>query len=417
MRNKNLWLSLSFLNLCIVALLGVTLRTKFLFPVPWLDYRNFLSAHSHFAFGGWISLSLMFLYMENLLPTEAKQSKFYQWTLWGINITSLGMAVSFPFKGYAFFSILFSTAFIFVTYAFSWKFIKDLNKVKLPQPVKLLSLSAIACLVFSSAGPFYLARMMATHTGNAFQYRDAVYGYMHFQYNGFFTFSVLALFFNHVMKKVPALISKVKYFSIALVSAIVPTLFASLLWHSDNSVVRLLAAIGAGQILIILFLFFRFAFKRSVYSSFEIPFARVLSIFVVLSFTMKMLLQFLIVFKDIGHIVFGYRPIIIGFLHLVFLAFVTFYIFSNHIERRNLSADKKNSFARFALIFLCSAIFFNETVLLFQGFGIFLETSHPIFPWLLWIASLCLLSGAILVLIAFLRQNKRALYYNALAEQ
>ena len=171
---------------------------------------------------------------------------------------------------------------------------------------------------------------------------------------------------------------------------------------------RLLATIGAAQILIILFLFFRFAFNRNIYSAFEIPFARILTIFVMISFCIKMSLQFLIIFKDIGHIVFGYRPIIIGFLHLVFLATVTFYIFSNHIERGNFQAGRINSYARFALSFLCAAIFFNEAVLLFQGFGIFLETSHPIFPWLLWIASICLLIGAGLVFSAFVKQKKGA---------
>src|SRR4051794_9078773 len=98
MKRKNLWITFSFINLCIVALLGVTLRTKFLFPLPHVDYSHFESAHSHFAFGGWITLSFMILYIDSLLSNDAKQSDFYQVILWGIQITSLGMAFSFPFK-------------------------------------------------------------------------------------------------------------------------------------------------------------------------------------------------------------------------------------------------------------------------------------------------------------------------------
>jgi hypothetical protein len=407
MKNKNLWLTFSFINLCIVALLGVSLRSKFIFFLPWIDFRNFESAHSHFAFGGWITLSLMILYIDNLLNEESKQSKFYQWTLWGINITSLGMAVSFPFKGYAFFSILFSTTFIFFTYGFSWKLIKDLNKLKLPSPVRILSLAAILCLVLSSAGPFYLAHMMATKTGNVYQYRDGVFGFMHFQYNGFFTISVFALLFSHVLPAVPEITRKAKQFSLALIVSIVPTLFSSLLWHSDNVYVRTLAITGSLLILIILVLFLRFALNASIYKAFRSRFARTLVIFVMISFFIKMVLQLLIVIPDIGHIVFGYRPIIIGFLHLVFLALVTFYIFSNHIERRNLLAAKENSFTRTALIFFTTAIFLNETILLFQGFGILFQTSSDIYPKLLWIASLTLLSGAILILYAWLRQPKQ----------
>jgi hypothetical protein len=405
MKNKKLWLTASFINLCIVALLGTILRTKYLFPLPWLDYRNFLSAHSHFAFGGWVTLSLMILYIDNLVSDEAKRSNFYQWILWGINLTSLGMAVSFPFKGYAFFSLLFSSSFIFFTYAFSWRFIKDLNKVKLNSSVRLLSVAAVLCLVLSSAGPFNLARMMATNTGNVYQYRDAVYGFMHFQYNGLFTFSVFALLFHYLLPKVPALAKKAKHFSVAMIVCIIPTLFSSLLWHSKNEYVRFLAVSGSALIVVVLFYFFRFAFNRQLYSAFVIPFARTLIIFTMISFAIKMMLQFFIVIPQIGHIVFGYRPIIIGFLHLVFLALVTFYILAKHVESRDFDLPKNKSISRTALIFFSAAIFLNETVLLFQGFGIFLQASSPIFPWLLWIASLALLGGAMLILLAWLGQK------------
>src|SRR5215467_570115 len=122
MKRKNLWITLSLVNLCIVALLGTTLRTKFLFSIPFIDFKNFLSAHSHFAFGGWVTLAVMLLYITNLLTYEQQQKKIYQWILWGIEINAVGMAVTFPFQGYALFSIIFSTLFIFFTYAFSWIF-------------------------------------------------------------------------------------------------------------------------------------------------------------------------------------------------------------------------------------------------------------------------------------------------------
>src|SRR5690349_8166568 len=127
MKRRDLWITLSLVNLCIVALLGMTLRTKFLFPIQFVDYKNFLSAHSHFAFGGWITLGFMILFIDNLLSADQKQKNVYQWLLWGIEITAVGMLLTFPFQGYGLFSIIFSTAFIFVTYGFSWVFIKDLR--------------------------------------------------------------------------------------------------------------------------------------------------------------------------------------------------------------------------------------------------------------------------------------------------
>jgi hypothetical protein len=93
MRRKNLWITLSLVNLCIVALFGMTLRTKFVLPITWIDYKNFLSAHSHFAFGGWVTLALMILFIDNLLTDQQKQKSIYQWILSGIEITALGMVI------------------------------------------------------------------------------------------------------------------------------------------------------------------------------------------------------------------------------------------------------------------------------------------------------------------------------------
>src|SRR5215510_9141504 len=130
MKRKNFWISLALVNLCVVALLGMTLRTKFLFSIPFIDYKNFLSAHSHFAFGGWVTLALMILFIDNLLSADQKQKQIYQWILWGIEITAVGMLITFPFQGYALLSIIFSTAFIFITYTFCWVFISDIRKSK-----------------------------------------------------------------------------------------------------------------------------------------------------------------------------------------------------------------------------------------------------------------------------------------------
>ena len=46
-------------NLAIVALLGVIMRYKILYPLPFVDQKKFLHAHSHFAFSGWVTLALI----------------------------------------------------------------------------------------------------------------------------------------------------------------------------------------------------------------------------------------------------------------------------------------------------------------------------------------------------------------------
>ncbi|HEU4903675.1 MAG TPA: hypothetical protein VFT06_12805, partial [Flavisolibacter sp.] len=91
-KSKSFWIGLSLLNLCIVALFGFVLRSKILFPLSFVDYRSVLSAHSHFAFGGWVGLCLLTLLIYNILPEALSQKRFYQWMLAGIEISSLGMA-------------------------------------------------------------------------------------------------------------------------------------------------------------------------------------------------------------------------------------------------------------------------------------------------------------------------------------
>ena len=55
------WLKISLFNLLIVATLGVILRYKILYYLPFVDQKHLLHGHSHFAFAGWISQALMVL--------------------------------------------------------------------------------------------------------------------------------------------------------------------------------------------------------------------------------------------------------------------------------------------------------------------------------------------------------------------
>jgi len=397
MKRKFFWITLSLINLCIVALLGATLRTKLLFPVPFIDYKNFLSAHSHFAFGGWVTLALMILYIDNLLTPEQKQKNIYQWMLWGIEISSLGMVLSFPFRGYAFFSILFSTVFIFFSYGFSWIFIRDILRSKKEKVVKLLSVSALLSLIVSSAGPFTLAYILATKTGDAILYRDSIYFYLHFQYNGFFTLSVFALLFNrYSANHREGINGKFRQFAFLLCLSVIPGFFLTLLWHADNIYVRILAITGCILILLTLSRLLTFVFNNRMYAIYNAQLARMLVAFSMIAFALKMILQMGTIVPALGNAVFGYRPIIIGFLHLVFLGLVSFYILANFWEDKLFPEDKKIS--GIAVLFFSGAVILNETILLVDGIGLMLSTTHPVYPWLLWIAALLLFTGAILML-------------------
>jgi len=104
------WLTISFFNLLLVALLGLLMRFKIAFFLPLIDQKHVLHSHSHFAFSGWITQTLMVL-MIHYFGLKSGESVFqkYRWLLYTNLFAAYGMLVSFILQGYAFFSISFST--------------------------------------------------------------------------------------------------------------------------------------------------------------------------------------------------------------------------------------------------------------------------------------------------------------------
>ena len=70
------WLKISLFNLLLVALLGLLLRYKMGFDFAYFDHKFLLHSHSHFAFSGWITHTLMVLMLVFLSHqrTDAKDS-------------------------------------------------------------------------------------------------------------------------------------------------------------------------------------------------------------------------------------------------------------------------------------------------------------------------------------------------------
>lgn len=196
--NRNQWLSIALIHFFVVAILGMTLRSKILFNIPFIDFKYVLHAHSHFAFGGWVSMALMALMVFDILPKKRNRKPVYKWLLAGIFLNAWGMLISFIMEGYAFFSIFFSTVFIFINYAFSVVFIRDILKTEINKVTVLLCIASLMYMSLSSVGPFTLAYLMATKSTDTLLYRDAIYTYLHLQYNGFFTLAVFALSFNRI---------------------------------------------------------------------------------------------------------------------------------------------------------------------------------------------------------------------------
>ncbi len=132
--NPKFWLRFSIVNLFIVAVLGLLMRYKIGFEFPYFDQKNIQHSHSHFAFAGWIShtlIVLMIIFLEK--KAVNKFQNFYKNynSILSLNlICAYGMLISFIIEGYGAISIFFSTMSIIVSYAFGYRFWNDLKFVE-----------------------------------------------------------------------------------------------------------------------------------------------------------------------------------------------------------------------------------------------------------------------------------------------
>lgn len=393
MNQKRTWIRIALVNLCLVAFTGLLLRSKMLFPIPFLDFKHTLHAHSHFAFGGWISISLMALMTSELLPRQQARRPVYAGILTGMLISAIGMLFTFMAQGYAFWSILFSTLFLIIGFAYCIVFTRDLLQTKQSQQVTTLSVGALICFILSSAGPFTLAWLMASKSGNVILYKNAIYTYLHLQYSGFFTLSVFALFLSRMgIDNRPS-----RYFSRLVILSVIPSMFISYLWHVPGIVMELIALSGsllllaASWALIQTILSAQHLFRKLRFG------VKITGALAITCFLLKNIFQSLTIIPVIGSLTFTNRPLIIGFLHLVLLGFVSLYLLTHFLHARLIPETK--AIALSIGIFI-AGIFINETVLMTQGLYLMLGKTSVYFPWLLWTAGLLLFTGSLMTAIA-----------------
>jgi hypothetical protein len=247
--------------------------------------------------------------------------------------------------------------------------------------------------------------MMASHSVNILLYRDAIYTYLHLQYNGFFTLSVFALLINQFKSKFNNRVKlRVKRFAIALSLSVLPTLFLSYLWHFPNLTVRSIAVLGCALLVLTLICFGAvIIIAKPVFSNMG-PFAKVTGSQSLFAFALKTTMQIGTVFPSIGNEIFSNRPVIIGYLHLVMLGFISLYLLA-HLIHVNFFEMKKRMVKAGIIIFTVSVIA-NEIMLMTQGLSEMMNRNSPFYPWLLWWAAIGLFSGAFLISISAVRDLK-----------
>ncbi len=175
----------------VVALIGLFLRYLQIGSVG-VNFSHWLHAHSHAAFLGWMHAALTVLLTYALAPSVLS-SKIFRRLFWFSQLMVAGMLISFPIQGYKFFSVLFLSLFLLGTYVWAWVYLKKINHSKSYPFTFSFGKTGIFFMILSSISPWILGAVIHFFGKNSIWYKLDIFFYLHFQYNGWFFFAILAL--------------------------------------------------------------------------------------------------------------------------------------------------------------------------------------------------------------------------------
>lgn len=395
--NKNFkyWFRISVFNLLLVSVLGILMRYKIAYSLPVINQRYLLNAHSHFAFAGWVSQALMVLVAYYIYRQKENYSgRTYNFILSANLFAAYGMLFSFPFEGYATVSIIFSTLSLFVSYAFAFQVWRDLNGMKHKSIAHKWLKAGLIFNALSSLGPYALAYMMASKNIVQDIYLGSVYFFLHFQYNGWFFFAAMGLIMTKIESGIiPPKTQQTIFYLFAL--SCLPAYFLSALWMPIPAWLYALVILSAFAQVAGWFIFLRRILKKGIsILPAARPVVKYLFSLSVLAMTIKLFLQLGSTIPKLGTWAFGFRPIIIGYLHLVFLGVFSLFLLGYGIWQQFLPVKR---LLLYAIWIFVAGIFLNEIFLLAEGLGAITYNPVPyVNQWLL--AAACIMFAGLLLL-------------------
>ena len=333
------------------------------------NYKNILHAHSHIALLGWVYTALTTL-IYKLFLSEKQLEKKYKILFWSTQISIIGMLLTFPFTGYALISIIFSTLFLLNSYGFIWLFLKHTTSDQKQLNSYKIIRASLWFMVLSSIGPWVLGVIMNTLGSTSSWYRNAIYFYLHFQYNGWFLVAIIGILFSF-FEKYSVSISKKQFtlFYRLFISGVFLTFFLSVLWMKPNILFYMFSGLGGIFQLIAFGVLGKMALQnskllKSSLSKFEGDLLKMVGVL----FIVKLLFQLIGAFPSIAEIISINIDFVIGYLHWIFLGVVSIslFVFLKHFKLMKLS--KTSYFIYLIAFFLTEGLLFYKGLVVWQGF-------------------------------------------------
>jgi hypothetical protein len=283
-----------------------------------------------------------------------------------LNISVLGMLLTFPFHGYTAASIAFTTLHIIFSYVFAVFIYRDTRGDKSID--RKFAMAAILFMVISSIGPFSLGPIIANGMKNTIWYDLAIYFYLHFQYNGWFILSMIS-FIAYSVKVKDAYNWQRAY--VLFVSSTILNFSLSTLWTDPGWVINIISVLSSLMQFHAVFLMSKdiFVHLRTI-DKFKSMIMKILFAL----FILKIFFALAGSIQEVAFFVYYNRNLVIGYLHLLFLGIVTPFFFMKIADDLGIMAlaSHKRVILLYLSVFLLSELLFAITAVGFNGDAILL---------------------------------------------
>lgn len=396
------WVTTGLINFLIAALLGLVLRYAFIGEIDF-NFRFLTHAHSHVAMLGWLYLMLYSFIVYRYIPHIRK---IYHYLFLVTQIAVIGMLFSFPFQGYAAFSIVFSSLHIFASYFFVILILKDLKPFDSID--KQFIRAALWLMVISTLGIWCLPVSIVLFGKNSEAYNIAIQTFLHFQFNGWFMFSVIGLFIKLLMKYSTKKNSSLNKALGWLILSVVFTLALPISWFIKLPVLNIINSLGV-IFQLIGFYHLIIALKKplNTFLSSATFYIKTLVYFILISMVIKVLFQSFSVVPEVNEASIQIRNLVIGFIHLLMLGVISgallfFLSLEGVFKQRKIVAQIGLSLFMLGFV-LSEAYLFLQGVMYYFNLGEISAYHQSLFVW-----SAFIVLGIMLVLINVIATNKKS---------
>lgn len=304
--------------LVLVFASGAWLRWQWAEPAWTFFNAGYLThAHSHVAVLGWAFCMLAGFLFQHAIRWDEVPKNVFRITMGALHLSIIGMAVTFTWQGYGGWSIGFSTLHMLVGYVIAVLYFKY-EREEMPGVLRNFYSAAIWWLVISTIGPWLLAFGPAMPP---FWMDAGIEFYLHTQFNGWLTFGVLGLALQYAWHRGFKLTQVTQWgFGLLLVGTL-PALIPML---DQDQLDNILSRIGtAGSLMHAVGGLLIAGWLIRIMRQQRLSLWMGLAILTGISFIIKQIMLGIVAFPAMAELVMGYRFLVVGYLHLLLLGFIS----------------------------------------------------------------------------------------------